>query len=153
MAYRRWPVHSPLAGALAALAIGLVPSAAMLLPSAAGARTETQAAKRVASIATLTTPDYRAALVAERVGAGATPTADVRLAVAQRVGGNWRERGERRLEETYFWKTVTGPRAVCRLELATATTRSGTRPHVTVRLLQSPSLGCGPTHRLSLPSR
>jgi hypothetical protein len=153
MAHKSRPAHSPLRRALAALALGLVLTAAILLPAAAGARTETHAAKRLASIATLTTPDYRVALVAERVRAGATPTADVRLAVAQRVGGSWRERGERRLEETYFWKTVTGPRAVCRLELATATTRSGTRPHVTVRLLQSPSLGCGPTHRLSLPSR
>jgi hypothetical protein len=77
----------------------------------------------------------------------------VRVGIARRVGGNWRERGERRLDETLFWRTVTGPRAVCRLEIATAGRSPAFRPFVTVQLLQSPSLGCGNVHRVMLPAR
>lgn len=127
---------------------------AAVLPARASARAETgSAAKRVASIAILTTLDFRVALVAHRLGAGAAPTAEVRIAVARRVGGGWRERSELRLRETYFWHTLTGPRSVCRLEVATTSSRSRGGPHVVFQLLRSPALGCGPTHRLSLPSR
>jgi hypothetical protein len=125
---------------------------AVMLPTAAGARSEAPTAKRVAAVATVTASDFRVAIVAARTSEGAAPTAEVRAAVAQRVGAAWRERRELRLAETYFWRTVTGPRAICRLEITTTTT-STSRPHVAIRLLRSPSLGCGPTHRLTLPSR
>jgi len=141
-----------------AIGVGLLGLAlvalAVMLPSAAGARSGAQTrAERVAAVATATTSDFRVAVVAERLGGGATPTAEVTAAVAQRVGRSWRERRELRLAETYFWRTVTGPRAVCRVEIATASTPTGGRPYVSIRLLQSPSLGCGPTHRLALPDR
>ena len=116
----------------------------------AGANTPTQARRATApavSLATATTQDFRVAVVATRSSAGTAPTAEVRVAVARRVGRAWRETGELRLPETYFWKTVTGPRALCRLEISTASSRSSSRPQVTVQVLQSPSLGCGPTHR------
>jgi hypothetical protein len=127
----------------------------LLVPAAGGAMTRMQsAAPRVASVATVETRDFRVAVVAYRVSGGAAPTAEVRLAIAQRsAGGGWRERGERRLEETYFWRTVSGPRSVCKLEIATPATLSSVRPHVTVQLLLSPSLGCGRAHRFPLPSR
>jgi hypothetical protein len=112
----------------------------------AEARNKTQmAAQRFATVATVTTADFRIVIVATRVDGGAAPTADVRLAVARRVGDGWRERREVRLKETYFWRTVTGPQAVCRLEIGTANS-----PQVAIRLLQSPSLGCGPLHRVPL---
>ena len=107
---------------------------------------------RVATVATVTTGDFRVAVVARRLG-GSPPTADVRVGIARRVGGSWRERGERRLSETSFWRTVTGPRAVCRLEIATAGRSPSFRPFVTVQLLQSPSLGCGKAFRVTLPTR
>jgi hypothetical protein len=118
----------------------------------ARAKTEKRAtSSRAVSIATVTTHDFRAAVVATRLTGGATPTADVRVAIAQRIAGRWREKAETRLKETYFWRTVTGPRAICKLELATA--RSPQSPYVAIRLLQSPSLGCGRTHRIPLPAR
>jgi hypothetical protein len=101
---------------------------------------------RVATVATVRTADFRVAIVATRVDGGGAPTADVRLGIAKRVGSGWRERREVRLKEIYFWRTVTGPRAVCRLQVATA--RS---PEVGTQLLQSSSLGCGPLHRIPLP--
>jgi hypothetical protein len=125
-----------------------------ITPSAAGspshpAETTT---KRVATVAIVTTRDFRVAVVAQRLDGGATPTAEVRVAIAQRIANRWRERSETRLNETYFWQPVTGPRAVCRLDVATAT--SPTRvPHVAVQLLRTPSLGCGPLHRFRLPAR
>jgi hypothetical protein len=119
-----------------------------LLPGGAVARPKKTAAASVVAI--VTSRDFRVAVVAQRLNRGAVPTAEVRVAVAELVGGGWRERGERRLRETYFWRTVTGLRSICRLELATG---SPTRPHVTVQLLRSPALGCGPTHRLALPAR
>jgi hypothetical protein len=118
----------------------------------ARAKTEHRAtSSRAVSIATVTTHDFRVAVVAARLTGGATPTADVRVAIAQRIAGAWREKGETRLKDTYFWRTATGPRAICKLELATA--GSPRSPYVSIRLLQSPSLGCGPTHRIPLPAR
>jgi hypothetical protein len=105
------------------------------------------------SIATLTARDLRVAVVAVRSSGGTTPTAEVRVALARKIGGGWRETGEMRLPEAYFWRTVTGPRAICKLEITTTAAPKPLRPHVTVRLLRSPSLGCGPLHRFALPDR
>lgn len=110
-------------------------------------------AQRVVTVGEVTTKDYRAVVVAHRLG-GSPPTAEVRVGSARRVGGRWRELGEKRLDETYFWNSVTGPGAVCRLEIETvAPGRRSFKPAVTVRLLQSPSLGCGDTYRIPLVSR
>jgi hypothetical protein len=127
----------------------------LLVPAAGGAPSRMQSgAARVASVATVETRDFRVAVVAYRVSGGAAPTAEVRLAIAQKAaGGGWRERGEKRLEETYFWRTVSGPRSVCKLEIATAGSLPSVRSHVSVQLLLSPSLGCGRAHRFPLPSR
>jgi hypothetical protein len=138
---------------LAAAAVSLVAVTAMV-PAAAGAQHETLgSAPRVASVALLTTRDFRVAVVATRLSGGATPTAEVRVAVAYRAGSSWRESGERRLDETYFWRTVSGPRAVCRLEAVIGGSRPSFRPHVKVQLLLSPSLGCGRTYRVLLATR
>ena len=110
-------------------------------------------AERTAVLATLTTRDLRVAVVARRRDSGGTPTAEVRLGLARRVGGSWRELWERQLGETYFWNTLTGPRAVCRLAIASASSSPSFRPYVAVQLLLSPSLGCGRTYRVPLPSR
>ena len=140
----------PPAIALAALVVLL----AIPHSSAAASRGGVQAsAQRVGTVGMITTLDFRVAVVAERLSSESPPTAEVRVGFAGRVGGRWRELGEKQLEETYFWHTVTGPRAVCRLEIETAGPGGRTRPYVTVRILQSPSLGCGPTYRIPLASR
>jgi hypothetical protein len=133
---------------LASIAVAM---AATPLVDARAKTDERATSSRAVSIASVTTQDFRAAVVATRVTGGATPTADVRVAIAQRSAGRWREKGETRLTGTYFWRTVTGPRAICKLELATAS--SPQSPYVAIRLLQSPSLGCGRTHRIPLPAR
>jgi hypothetical protein len=110
-------------------------------------------AQRVVSVGEVTTKDYRAVVFAHRLG-GSPPTAQLTVGSARRVSGRWRELGEKRLDETYFWNSVTGPRAVCRLEIETVAPGQGSfRPAVTVRLLQSPSLGCGNTYRIPLGRR
>ncbi len=140
----RWAI------ALAAVVVLL----AMLHSSAAASRGEVQAsAQRRGTVGLITTVDFRVAVVAERLSGESPPTAEVSVEFARRVGGRWRELGEKRLDETYFWRTVTGQRAVCRLEIETAGPGGRTRPYVTVRILQSPSLGCGPTYRIPLASR
>jgi hypothetical protein len=131
------------------LALGALAS---ILPTATGAFRAAVGAERTATVATLTTQDFRVAVVARRLDGGGTPTAEVRVGLARRVGGSWRELRERRLGETFFWNTVTGPRAVCRLAIS-AGSSSSFQPYATVRLLVSPSLGCGRTHRLPLPAR
>jgi hypothetical protein len=126
---------------------------AIVLPPATASRNDASAsAQRFASVGVITTADYRVAVVAQRMS-GLPPTAELRVGYARRVGGGWRELGERRLDETYFWRTVTGPRAVCRLEIETAGPGGRARPYATVRLLLSPSLGCGDTHRIPLTAR
>jgi hypothetical protein len=104
------------------------------------------------SVATVTARDVRAAVVAIRKSGGTIPTAEVRVALARKVDGRWRETGEMRLREAYFWRTASGPRSICRLEIATAGSPTS-RGYVAVQLLRSPSLGCGPLHRFALPSR
>ena len=132
------------------LASCAVATAATPLAEARATTEEHPTARPAVSIATVTTHDFRVAVVATRLTAGSTPTAEARVASAQRIAGGWREKGETRLKGTYFWRTVTGPRPICKLELATA---SSPRSYVSIRLLQSPSLGCGPTHRIPLPPR
>jgi hypothetical protein len=61
------------------------------------------------------------------------------------AAGGWRRLRSSRFAGTYFWKTLTGPRALCRFELASAG-----HAHVTVQLLQSPALGCGRSQTLAL---
>jgi hypothetical protein len=142
--------HRSWALAVAAGAMSVVAIAA-IHPTNAGALRETlSSGPRVASIASATTRDFRVAVVARRLTAGPPPTAEVRVGTAYRANGSWLETGEMRLRETYFWRTVTGPRAVCRLEIATASSRA---PHVMVQLLLSPSLGCGRTYRIPLRAR
>jgi hypothetical protein len=135
-----------------AVAAWLIVLATVLAPAAASRNDASASAQRFASVGVITTADYRVAVVAQRMS-GSPPTAEVRVGYARRVGARWRELGERRLDETYFWRTVTGPRAVCRLEIETAGPGARIRPYVTVRLLQSPSLGCGDTYRIPLVSR
>jgi hypothetical protein len=126
----------------------------VILPTTAGARPDAQSSVQpVAAVATLTTADFRVAVVAQRLSVGAAPTADVTVSVFERVDRGWRKLRELRLPETYFWQTVIGPRPICRLEIATARPRTCSRPSVTIQVLQSPSLGCDPSHRIPLPSR
>jgi hypothetical protein len=135
----------------AAVALGAF---ATTLPAATGAPGGPAArVQRAASIATLATRDFRVAVVAYRLDGGGAPTAEVRVGLARRVGGSWHELGERRLRETFFWNTVTGPRGVCRLAIASAGSSPSSQPYVTVQLLLSPSLGCGRAHRIALPRR
>jgi hypothetical protein len=137
---------------VAAVAATLIVLATVLGPAAASRNDANASAQRFASVGVITTADYRVAVVAQRMS-GSPPTAEVRVGYARRVGARWRELGERRLDETYFWRTVTGPRAMCRLEIETAGPGGRARPYVTVRLLLSPSLGCGNTYRIPLVSR
>ena len=99
------------------------------------------------TIATASTSDFRVALTATNLGGGGgAPEARVTLTTSRKTDGGWRRTGVHRLPGTYFWKTVTGPLAVCLLDL-----RTTGAPRVLVRMLQSPSLGCGPqaTFRLT----
>jgi hypothetical protein len=134
-----------------AAATGIV-LATLQSPAAASPSARHSSAQRFATVGVVTTQDFRVAVVAQRL-TGSPPTAEVRVGYARRVGARWRELGEKRLEETYFWRTVTGPRAVRRLEIETAGPGGRSRPYVTVRLLLSPSLGCGDTYRIPLTSR
>lgn len=132
------------------LAISLCVSAALALVALVTARAD--AAGGVRTIATTTTPDFRVVVGATNRGGGeGAPEAVVTVRTFERSGGGWRRTNETRLAGPYFWKTITGPLAVCRLEIRTTAARPGFRPHAIVQLLRSPSLGCGPVteHRLT----
>lgn len=101
-------------------------------------------------IASVTTSDFRVVLTATKRGGGAAPTAAVSLATFRGEGTTFTRTGVRRLGGTYFWKVVTGPRAVCRLEIRTAGAGATFRPRALVQLLASPSLGCAGVSTLAL---
>ena len=109
--------------------------------SSTPARTQTDAA--ASAIATASTSDFRVVLTATKLGGGSAPEARVTVTTSRKAGADWRRIGVKRLAGTYFWRTVTAPRAVCRLELRT-TGGTTSRPRVLVQLLQTPSVGCGP---------
>jgi len=94
------------------------------------------------TIASATTSDFRLVLVATKRGGSAIPEATVTLRTFEQLDGRWQKTGVHPLRGTYFWKTVTGPRAVCRLEIRTGGARPQFSPRAVVQLLLSPSLGC-----------
>jgi hypothetical protein len=112
-----------------------------------------QSDARTATVAVVTTQEFRVAVVATRLSNGSAPTAEVRVGFARRVRGSWREFDERRLGERYFWNTVSRPHAICRLQIATVGMRRSPGSHVTVQMLLSPSVGCGRIYRFPLPTR
>jgi hypothetical protein len=123
------------------VALLLTTSLAAAAASAAPSRSAV-AAKTIASAAS---SDFRAELVARRTSGGAAPAATVTLTTYARSEQGWQRLESRHLGGSYFWKTLTGGRSICRFELATAR-----RPHVTVQLLVSPALGCGKTETMTL---
>ena len=125
-------------------ATALVAFAALLVAyvssSPAGSDTDAATAKTIGSAST---SDFRVVLTATKLEGGAAPAARVTVTTSRKAGSAWRRTGVRHLAGTYFWKTLTGPRAVCRLELRT-TGGATSSPRAVVQLLQTPSVGCGP---------
>ena len=130
------------------VALGLCLTTAAVAGTGARANTTEQGARvftAATPIATVTARDFKASLAATKhAGGGGAPTAAVTLSTFERVHGSWRRTGKRQLRGTYFWNTVTGPRALCTFEIHTAATRRASRPSVVVQLLVTPALGCGP---------
>jgi hypothetical protein len=108
-----------------------------------GAARSGASATQTRTIASATTSDFRAVLTATKADGGRAPAATVMLTTFTRREGSWKRTGVNRLGDAYFWKVVTGQRALCRFEIRTAGGRSGFVPRATIRLLLSPSLGCG----------
>jgi hypothetical protein len=130
-----------------------VPKSILLLPVAlaavvsAGAAASPKAATK--TIGTVTAVDVRATIVATRTGTDSAPAAAVTVELDRRAGAGWQRAVTRKLTGTYFWNSVTGPAAICRLDLATAG-QGHTMPHVDVQLLVTPSIGCGKTQSVAL---
>jgi hypothetical protein len=102
------------------------------------------------TIASKTTSDFRVVVTAEKLGSGDAPAATATLETYRRVGAGWRRTGSHELDGPYFWKTLTGQRAVCRLEIRTTGGATRFRPRTLVQLLQTPSVGCGPVSEIPL---
>jgi hypothetical protein len=126
--------------AVSALAAGSVGSAA----EGAAANTKT--------IATVSTADFRAVVVARRNSGGRAPTAALTIDTYARSGRLWQRLDTRALSGPFFWKTVTGPHALCSFEIATGPGGGGTKPHVVVQLLRSPSTGCAAAQTIPIPA-
>src|SRR5690348_2363147 len=133
-----------LAAAVGAAAAALVSAAIVSARGTAAATTKT--------IATTSSVDYRAVVIAHRLSGGRAPRAGISVVVSTKSGKRWTRARSRVLVGTFFWKTVTGPRAVCRLLLATAPSNPSGPPSVVVQLLQTPSLGCGRPITVLLPN-
>src|SRR5690348_579773 len=92
---------------------------------AGGYATAAPAAPPPATIATLAGVDYRAAVVARHSSGEEPANARVVVTLYGRTQRGWALAFQRRLPETYFWRTVTAPHAICRLALSTASGRTG----------------------------
>ena len=100
------------------VAVSVVIAVALVVGGVA-ARGE-QASSSAKSIASTTTSDFRVVVTAERRGGGPAPSAALTATTFARAENRWRRTGTHRLGDSYFWKTVTARRAVCRLVLRTA---------------------------------
>ncbi len=110
------------------------------------------AAANTKTIATVSTTDFRAVVVARRNPGGRAPTAAVTVDTYARSGRLWKRVDARALNGPFFWDTVTGPHAFCSFEIATGPGGAGTRPHVVVQLLRSPSVGCAGAQTIPIPA-
>jgi hypothetical protein len=128
--------------------LGLVPALLTAFAVTAPASATTHASATTKTIATASSTDFRADLVAQRASDGSAPTATVTLTTYRHAADGWQRIGSKRIAGTYFWNTVTGPRAICRFELASAS-----HAHVAAQLLVSPSVGCGKAVTIGLPVR
>ena len=125
-------------------ALGLAVALIAVAYAAAGSdRQHESAAAASREVASATTRDFRVVVTAVKSSGGSAPAATVTVTTSQRIGTEWRRTALHRLRGPYFWKTVTGPRAVCRLELRTTGPQAGFLPRAVVQLLLTPSLGCG----------
>jgi hypothetical protein len=106
-----------------------------------------QAAPRPATIGTAATVDFRVVLTARRTSAGSAPTAAVTATIYRLGRDSWERTGSRKVPGTYFWNVVSRRNAVCELSIATA---GSATPHAAIRLLVSPSIGCGRVYRIGL---
>jgi hypothetical protein len=125
-----------------ALAATAVLAGGSIAPATAGAPAKT--------IAIVTSVDYRAVVTVRQSSSGTAPTAAVTVTTYSRAAGHWALARRHRLPETYFWKTVTAPRGLCRLEISTAAPGKSRGPRLVVQLLLSPALGCGRTFTFAL---
>ena len=130
---------------------GLLGLVALLVAyvSASPARSD-GAAAATRTIGTVSTSDFRVVLTATRLGGGGAPSASVTVRTSERASAGWRRTGTHRLAGSYFWKTLAGPRAVCRLEVRTGAPGPRFEPRALVQLLVTPSLGCGPVSEMAL---
>lgn len=135
-------------GIRTALLVQVAVTALVIVASGAAAR---DTAARPTTLASATSLDYRVVVSARKNSGGSTPTAAVIIAIYKRSNSSWHSAGSKRLSGTYFWKTVSAPHSVCRLEIDTASSSTGVRPRAIVQLLVSPSIGCGKPQTILLP--
>ena len=123
-----------------------------LMAASVGSAAE-RAAASTKTIATVSTTDFRAVVVARRSSGGRAPTAAVTVDIYARPGVLWKPVAARALSGgPFFWNTVTGPHALCSLEIASGPGGTGPRSHVVVQLLRSPSLGCAGAQTIPIPA-
>jgi hypothetical protein len=114
--------------------LAAVAAAALALSATAFASSRT--------IAVVTHGGFRAVVTAHKTSGGRAPTASVTATGYRAANHVWHRARTLRLSGTFFWKTLTAPHAVCRLELR------GSR--LTLSVLVSPSLGCSTASTLTL---
>ena len=119
-----------------AVAVVVLAAAVLAAPvAAAGGGTRT--------IALVTKGKVRAAVTAHETSGGKAPTAAITvIGYRSAAGHRWQRTRTQRLTGTFFWKTVTGPLALCRIVLSGST--------LTISVRVTPSIGCGRTNRIAL---
>jgi hypothetical protein len=115
------------------LVLALAATAAALAADASAAPRKTRV------VAATTAGAYRAVLTAVKTSSGPAPTAALSVATYVRSRGAWKRTGTRRIDGTFFWKSLSAPHAVCRFAIA----RKAAPVHVVVEPLVTAALGCG----------
>jgi hypothetical protein len=118
-----------LAAMAAAVTLPIVASAAAPPPSA--------------TVASATAVGFRAVVTATKTSGGGAPSASVSVAAFEKTGGTWKPVGRARVGRPngFFWKVLTGPRAVRQFSIGTSSPE-----HLSVQLLVTPALGWSPVY-------
>jgi hypothetical protein len=121
----------------------LVLIAALVVALVAGVGRASAATPTTTTIARASAFDFRVAVSATKGSGGGAPSATAYVTASTRTGRAWTSLGRVRVgrPDGFFWKVVTGPRAIRELSIDT---RSPER--VGLQLLLSPALGWSPVY-------
>jgi hypothetical protein len=102
------------------------------------------AARPTKAVATITSGDVRAVVVARKTSGSLSPSASLTVVGYRRFGSTWKRMAAHPLGGGFFWKVAIHPHAFCTLRLDGSS--------LAISVLVTPSIGCDAVRTIALAS-